>query len=123
MASPTITRKETRSSATSCHTRAGEGPGTPFFTDAPAGLGAALEEFDFAGGNEPALRRVLESARPRDTLTLWHLLSQVEPEERLRVFNRMVELAPLPQGISREKVLDLDRDTLNSWRQELAWKW
>jgi hypothetical protein len=35
----------------------------------------------------------------------------------------MVELAPLPQGISREKILELDKDTLRRWSQELAWKW
>jgi hypothetical protein len=59
----------------------------------------------------------------RDTLTLWHLLSRVDLDERVRVFDRVVGLTPLPQGISREKALDLDKDTLQHWRQELAWKW
>jgi hypothetical protein len=35
----------------------------------------------------------------------------------------MVELSPLPQSVAREKLLELDKDTLNRWREELAWKW
>jgi hypothetical protein len=65
----------------------------------------------------------LSQARVRDTLTLWHLLSRVDPADRVRVFNRMVDLVPLPSGISREKALQLDSATLKSWREELAWKW
>nr|AUN37702.1 hypothetical protein [uncultured bacterium] len=66
---------------------------------------------------------ILSRARVRDTLTLWHLLSRVESADRIRVFDRMVELVPLPDGVSREKALQLDPATLKSWREELAWKW
>jgi hypothetical protein len=59
----------------------------------------------------------------RDTLTLWHLLSRVDAGERARVFDRITELVPLPTGVSREKALQLDPDTLKHWREELAWKW
>jgi len=110
-----------------CRTKSGEGsgsgPGTPFFSDASEALQQALSAFDFEKGGSEALRVIRSEARVRDTLTLWHLLSRVDPEERVPVFDRMVELTPLPQGISREKVLELDKDTLQQWRQELAWKW
>jgi FecR-like protein len=106
-----------------CRTRSGAGPGTPYFSDASEGLQQALAAFDFEKGGSEVVRVILSESRVRDTLTLWHLLVRVDPDERVRVFNRMVELAPLPDGISREKVLDLDKDTLERWRQELAWKW
>jgi hypothetical protein len=106
----------------SCRTRAGAGPGTPFFEDAPADLIAALDDFDFAGG-EAALRTILAAARPRDTLTLWHLLARVPAPLRPLVYDRMASFAALPAGVSREKVLALDPPTLKIWKDELAWTW
>jgi hypothetical protein len=104
-------------------TRPDVGPGTPVFEEATERLRQALLAFDFAEGGTTALDIVLGDARGRDTLTLWHLLSRVEAGERSRVFDRMVALGPLPNGVTREKVLALDRETLKIWREELAWTW
>ena len=106
----------------SCRTRPKVGPGTPYFDDAPQNLQGALAKFDLVGG-QAALAAILDEARVRDTLTLWHLLSRVEPEDRRRVFDRMTALVPLPNGVSREAALQLDPATLKHWREELAWKW
>jgi len=106
-----------------CRTRPGTGPGTPYFEDASEALQQALAAFDFAKGGDESLRILLSQARVRDTLSLWHVLSRVEPRDRVRVVDRMVELVPLPAGVSREKALQLDPATLKSWREELAWKW
>jgi len=106
-----------------CRTRSRTGPGTPYFADAPEALQQALAAFDFRGGGADALNIILAQARVRDTLTLWHLLSRVESGDRTRVFDRMVELVPLPDGVSREKALQLDPAALKSWREELAWRW
>ncbi len=107
----------------SCRTRAGAGPGTPFFVDAPKSLTAALDEFDFSGGSEVALHTILADARPRDTLTLWHLLSRVAEPLRPLVYDRMVGFAPPPAGVSRDKALSLDPQALKMWKDELAWTW
>jgi hypothetical protein len=104
-------------------TRPGADPGTPSFEDAPARLQAAVEAFDFDRGGTPALEIVLAESRVRDTLTLWHLLSRVEPDHRARVFDRIAALTPPPPTVSREKALQLDPETLKHWRQELAWSW
>jgi len=106
-----------------CRTKSGTGPGTPYFSDASEALQQALAAFDFEQGGSEALRVIRNESRVRDTLTLWHLLSRVDPDERVRILDRMVELTPLPDGVSREKVLALDKDTLQRWSQELAWKW
>jgi hypothetical protein len=107
----------------SCPTRPAVGPGTPSFEDASDRLREALIAFDFSDSRSGALEVVLAEARSRDTLTLWHLLSRVDPADRTRVFERMVVLSPLPPGVSRERALALDRDTLTRWREELAWTW
>ena len=56
-----------------CLMRPEVGPGTPFYADASAAFQAALERFDFSQ-ERAALPVLLSEARPRDALTLWHLL-------------------------------------------------
>jgi hypothetical protein len=107
----------------SCRTRQKKGPGTPYFDDASPRLRDALAHFDFNSGGDSALDIVLNEARIRDTLTLWHLLSRVDPTARERVYNRIVDLVPLPNGIEKDKALQLDLTTLKHWREELVWKW
>lgn len=107
----------------SCRTLQKIGPGTPYFDDASQGFQYALSSFDIGGGGRDALDTVLADARVRDTLTLWHLLSRVELAERKRIYNRLVELVPLPKGVSPDKALRLDSATLKLWREELAWTW
>jgi hypothetical protein len=107
----------------SCRTRQKMGPGTPYFDDASPRLRDALADFDLNSGGDPALAIVLAEARIRDTLTLWHLLSRVDPTAREGVYNRMVDLVPLPNGVEKDKAFQLDPSTLKHWREELAWKW
>jgi hypothetical protein len=106
-----------------CRIRSGVGPGTPSFEDASAELRRALADFDFGDGGSAAVTTVLSEARVRDTLTLWHLLSRVDPADRERVYDRIVQLVPLPETISRVNALGLERETLTRMREELAWKW
>jgi FecR protein len=91
-------------SGAACTTRAGRGPGTPYFIDAPPALQSALARFD-ADGNPAALEVVLNSARPRDALTLWHLLGRTPAEQRGQVFDRFSSLLRLPPSVTREKIL------------------
>ena len=107
----------------SCRTQPQAGPGIPYFDDAPESLKQALESFGFEKGGYDALGAILSESRVRDTLTLWHLLSRVEPSDRGRVFDRMAALTPVPAGVSREQALKLDSGTLQRWREELAWTW
>lgn len=106
-----------------CLTQPGVGPGTPFFEDAPEELAAALSRFDFEAGGTEALGVVLDNARARDTLTLWHLLSRVEGAERVRVYERLAAFAPPPEGVEREGVLRLDAAMLGTWKDRLEDNW
>jgi hypothetical protein len=101
-----------------CLTRPQLGPGTPFYADASDAFQRALERFDFdSAGPERlgALLLVLSEARPKDALSLWHVLLRVEPGERGLVFDRLAELLPPPRGVTREGVLRGDRAMLDSW--------
>jgi len=107
----------------SCRTRPQAGPGIPYFDDASDRLKQAVDAFAFDKGGNYALRIVLAEARVRDTLTLWHLLSRVEAEDRGLIFDRINTLTPVPASVSREQALRLDPATLDRLREELAWKW
>ena len=106
-----------------CRTKPGAGPGTPYFEDAPTAFKNAVDQFDAGTDAERALDVILNVARVRDTLTLWHLISRVSPEDRVRVYERIATFVPPPSPLSRDQILALDADALRKWREELAWKW
>ena len=95
----------------------GDNPGTPHYDDATPELRAALRAYDFGGG---ALERVLAAVRPRDAMTLLHLLERTEGEERGRVFDVLQRLAPAPRGVTREGVLGGDLEMVDAWRHSLG---
>jgi hypothetical protein len=95
-----------------CVTRKREGPGIPFYEDAPERLQRGLSIFE-AGDPASALDMILDSARPHDALTLWHLLTRVPPSDRARVFDRFAKLVTLPPDVSREGVARRDRQMID----------
>ncbi len=108
----------------SCETKLGTGPGTPYFDDSTPEFRDALKTVDF--GEDPAakadaLSSMLNQSRPRDTLTLWHLLPRVNGDDRVRVYEKMESFVPPPAGVTREGVLRLDQKMLEQWRDALGW--
>ena len=85
----------------SCVTRPRLGPGTPYYEDTSPAFRAALTTIDL--GRSPAVERmaaidlVLNESRPRDVVTLWHLLSRVDGADRDRVFIAWPPLCRRPQ--------------------------
>lgn len=110
---------------TMCLLRAGIGPGTPYFKDASDAFRLALEEYDFEGGGEQALAIVLRESRPRDTLTLWHLLPRADEAGRKKVLDRMIALVGLPEGVTRAGLMRLDPAMvdLELWKDFLDIVW
>jgi hypothetical protein len=106
-----------------CRLRAGAGPGIPCFADAAGAFRAAVEQFDAMPGHATAVDTMLAEARPRDTLTLWHLLSRVEPLHRREVADRVMELAGMPPDVRLEDVINLDRASLDRWLADLELDW
>ena len=112
----------------SCATRPGIGPGTPYFEDASDAFRVALSKFDFGPDDKtkaitPTLDVLLNQARPRDSLTLWHLLPRVAETDRERVYDRLASLVAPPAGVTREGVLQLDEQMLQLWREKMVTSW
>jgi hypothetical protein len=109
-----------------CATRPGVGPGTPYFEDAVDGLKSALTNVDFGQKDNDYIEQlalVAMMARPRDTLTLWNLLPRVTGDNRLLIYERMAVLVPPPDGVTREGILALNRQMLDSWKAKLETSW
>lgn len=110
-----------------CATVPGIGPGTPYFEDSSQALQHALRIVDFEASSDSvrsdALSTVLSESRKKDSLTLWHLLRRVSFEEREKVYDLLVELVPLPDDVTREGVMALDEEMLNSWYLNVQISW
>ena len=103
--------------------RPGAGPGMPTFDDASSTLKTAVAAFDAGNGGDAAVSTLISAARVRDTLTLWHLLTRTDGDQRGRVYARLQELVPAPPNAPRGLVMQLDAEALRHWREELAWHW
>lgn len=90
-----------------CVTRPGRGPGIPYYEDAPVKLIDALTD-------PPAVDVILSEARPRDAISLWHLLRRVEPADRGRVYDRLAQFITVPAGVTREGVVEADPRMIDS---------
>jgi FecR-like protein len=99
------------------------GPGTPRYDDADAAFKAALDYVDRdaeASQRAAALAFVLEHARARDAMTLWHLVRRVDAAGRGAVVDALAERAPLPPGVARADVMRLDPSALDRWWDSLG---
>ncbi|HSD47066.1 MAG TPA: FecR domain-containing protein [Pyrinomonadaceae bacterium] len=109
-----------------CETRPGVGPGTPHFEDASKTFQTALKEIDFqhdSAAGKQALTTLLNEARWRDTLTLWHLLARVQGDDRGLVYDKLAGFVAPPAGVTREGILQLDRVMLDRWKSVLEPNW
>lgn len=106
-----------------CLTRRGKGLGTPFFETATENFKEDLRKFDFEAGGEKYLDSIIEQAKAKDTLTLWHLLSRVSENEREKVFNKILKFAKLPYGVNKKGILELDKKMIEEWRYEIELNW
>jgi hypothetical protein len=108
-----------------CATRPGIGPGTPHYEDVFQSVSQALETLDFVettpAARDEALTHVLDNARAIDAVTLWHLLSRVEPgAQRNRVFDRLATFVAPPNGVTRDGINAGRRDMLDRWWEGLG---
>ncbi len=91
-----------------CRTRAGRGPGTPHYSDATVAMKAAVLRWD--AGDASVLAVLVAESRPKDGLTLWHLIPQTEGEARRLVVERLGGYVPLQD---RDGILRGDRKSLD----------
>ena len=83
-----------------CRTRRPMGPGLPYFTDASPEFTAAIARWELTHEIDGLLR----SARPRDAITIWHLLQRTQGTmPRRQVAQRLVALVPSVDATGLER--------------------
>jgi hypothetical protein len=98
-----------------------KGPGTPLDDGASSVLRAAADALD--AGQASAFDRLLAATTDRDTLTLWHVMRRIDPEERGRAYDRLARFAPPPKGAPREAVVRGEHEAIAAYREVLAPLW
>jgi hypothetical protein len=109
-----------------CRTRAGAGPGTPFFEDSTAEFQSALRQVDVLAGGSERMRQleiVLRESRVRDAVSLWHLLPRLDSESRGLIYDRLAKLLPPPPESTREGIIALDANALDAYRKIVSQLW
>jgi len=99
------------------------GPGTPRFDDTEQAFRDALDDVDNgrdAARKAVSLRFILEHARARDAMTLWHLIARAAAADRPAVVDALAARVPMPTAITRDAVLRLDRAALDQWWDALG---
>ncbi|MFG0331119.1 MAG: FecR domain-containing protein [Phycisphaerales bacterium] len=98
------------------------GPGLPVFDDATPKFRELAQSYDETA-NPELIAGLLDAARPRDTLTLWHLVSRVDGGVRPQVVDQIIDYAGLPRDIRIESILALEESALEQWRVALSATW
>ena len=96
-----------------CVTRKGKGPGIPHYEDAPAAMVDGLTRFD-RHSDTTVLPEILANARPKDALSLWHLLRRAPVQDRGAVYDRLAQLIQVPEDVSREQAIRGDTRAIDA---------
>ncbi len=112
-----------------CRANPENGAGLPFFENSSGDLRQSVDAFDrasFAGQDRrPLAREIMKHAtREKDSLTLFHLLSDPDSSIALAAQQRLVELVKPPQGLSAQQLESSPDDHIRSlWYEELELLW
>ncbi len=102
-----------------CRIHPRRGPGIPFFEDAPEDLKDALQRLEEGQDVERNLEAALQSARRKDSLSLWALFFELDTIHHPAVYGRLSDLVPPPADLTRDSISTLDREGLHRWRAKI----
>lgn len=112
--------KSLLSDGTSCYSEISKGPGTPFSNDASLKFKESLHKLDFENGGEKELAVLLSETRQKDLISLFHLLKRLDQESRGKIYDRISLLFTMPQRITREGIVNGDKDMMGRLWTELG---
>jgi hypothetical protein len=105
-------------SGAQCEMRPGVGPGTPYLAGASPDYLELLRAFDFESGSAAHVEALIDQASPCDAFSLVYLVQRVEPSDRGRIFDRVTELYPPWQGITRAGIVSLESAAVKGWQDQ-----
>lgn len=100
------------------------GPGTPIWDDASDELRHILARLDEGGTlkiDSDDFYALFELARPRDALSVWHLMVRSEGSQRYTYAKLLDRLVPMPDEFEPEECVEADGPGHQAWRQLQPW--
>ncbi len=99
----------------------GSGVSLPYYSTSGLILIALFEEYMFNGQTDNILDKIIGSSTEKESIMLWNLLQRVKPDQQDVVYDKLYELVPHPDDISKKDMLSLERDKLQIWLSEIKW--
>lgn len=105
-------KKSILPAGTSCYSDTAKGIGTPFSDSASETFKQALHKIDFENANPNEFEVVIQESRREDLISLFHLILRGDKLVREKVFNRIAELSIIPSQVTKESIVNGDKEML-----------
>lgn len=99
----------------------GLGLSAPTATGTSANLVSLFDDYLFSGKRMEVLDAILQEATPSEAITLWNLLYRVLPAHRGIVYEKLSSLVSPPTNVTKEGIINLNDEILQSWLEEIEW--
>jgi hypothetical protein len=103
--------------------RSGKEPGLPYPLRSSAAFRRAVAAADSSGYKRKTIQAILDLATENETVTLWHLISRAEANDRLAIYSRLAALAPPPDDVTPLGITSLDAAMLRAWQESMERSW
>jgi ferric-dicitrate binding protein FerR (iron transport regulator) len=97
------------------------GPGTPLSKSASETLRRAATDLD--GGDGSAFDRIVAASTKSDTITLWHMMRRISPDERGRAFDKLSTFVRAPKGAPRDAIVRGEKEAFAAYRAVFSEIW
>lgn len=105
-----------------CELLTGNSAATPYRLDAPDTLKQQIQLIDYQNGGDAVIQKVMELARDSDILTLLALIPKASGTYRAALYDRISKTYPPPGTITKDGIINLDKDMLEDWWYEIEWQ-
>ena len=96
--------------------------GVPYRLNASPVLIEELDKYLFKSGGLESLQNILSAAVEEDAVTLWNLIRRVDKNEIILLYDKLNTFYPVPEGVTKRLVMNLKKDILDLWWQEIEWQ-
>jgi hypothetical protein len=104
----------------SCEIKNDFGIGIPYREDSPAEFRDYVKNYLYS--SEITIEKIIESAGPKDMLTLLALIPKAPQQKRQLLFQAIANYFPPPSGVTRMGIVKADEAELYLWWQEIEWQ-
>jgi len=105
-----------------CEIVTGQTLGVPYREEASQLLKDELNKYLYENGGIASLQTVLFEAKEEDSITLWNLINRVDKNELVILYDRLNQIYPVPEGVTKKRVLGLSKEVLDLWWNEIEWQ-